>query len=91
MKQSDRIVVCQLGNPLLANTNISLQIHSAVNNYSAIQADPLIFFINVTSDNPDSKILSTEIVLPIFSIPELDLIAVAKPEQIAPDTSDNVI
>ncbi len=30
MKQSDRIVVCQLGNPLLANTNVSLLIDDDV-------------------------------------------------------------
>ncbi|CAF4373662.1 unnamed protein product, partial [Rotaria sordida] len=48
MKQSDRIIVCQLGNPLLANGNISLQIHTAVKNYSAIESDPLVFAINVT-------------------------------------------
>ncbi|CAF1171757.1 unnamed protein product [Adineta ricciae] len=91
MKQSDRIIVCQLGNPLLANTNVSLQIHTAVNNYSVIQSDPLIFHINVTSDNPDSKKLSAEISIPIYSTPELVLSGVAKPEQIATDTSDNVL
>ncbi|CAF0811798.1 unnamed protein product [Rotaria sp. Silwood1] len=89
MKQSDRIVVCHLGNPFLSNEKISLQIHTAVNNYSAIQTDPLVFVINVTSDNPDSKKLTTEIIIPISSIPELVLIGVAKPEQISTDTSDN--
>jgi hypothetical protein len=28
MKQSDRIVVCQLGNPLLANGNVCLRIQT---------------------------------------------------------------
>ncbi len=32
----------------LFKLKISLQIHTAVNNYSAIQTDPLIFLINVT-------------------------------------------
>ncbi|CAF2584154.1 unnamed protein product [Rotaria sp. Silwood2] len=88
MKPSDRIIVCQLGNPLLANGNISLQIHTAVKNYSAIESDPLLFFINVTSDNPNSTKLTTEIVIPISSSPELVLIGVVKPEQIVSDTSD---
>jgi hypothetical protein len=30
MKQSDRIIVCHLGNPLLANTNVSLLIDDDV-------------------------------------------------------------
>ncbi|CAF1902329.1 unnamed protein product [Rotaria magnacalcarata] len=88
IKQSDRIIVCQLGNPLLAYGNISLQIHTAVKNYSAIEADTLVFFINVTSDNLNSTKLATEIVMPISSSPELVLIGVAKPEQIVSDTSD---
>ncbi|CAF1962458.1 unnamed protein product [Rotaria magnacalcarata] len=89
MKQSDRIIVCHLGNPFLANGNISLQIHTAVNNYSVIQADSLIFVINVTSDNPGSNKPTTEINIPIASSPELVLIGAAKPEQISTDTSDN--
>ncbi|CAF0808563.1 unnamed protein product [Adineta steineri] len=89
MKQSDRIIICHLGNPFLANGNIAIQIHTAVNNYSAIQTDPLIFLINVTSDNPDSKIITTDIILPVSSSPELVFIGVAKPEQIALDSTDN--
>ncbi|CAF1211795.1 unnamed protein product [Adineta ricciae] len=88
-KQSDRLVVCHLGNPFLANGNISIQIHTAVNNYSAIETDPLVFSINITSDNPDSKTLVSEIVVPVSSSPELVFIGVAKPEQIALDSSDN--
>lgn len=69
LKQSDRIVVCHLGNPFPANTNVnslgilmwalefdecslsdqvSLQLNTAVNDYSSILADPLMFSINVT-------------------------------------------
>jgi len=65
MKQSDRIVLCHIGNPFLANGRVrirfdfrqirhsylfqvSFEVHTSVNDYSAIQSDPLIFSINIT-------------------------------------------
>jgi len=79
---------------------ISFQIHTAVNNYSAIQSDPLIFLVNVTrlvlrvrlkifvrniifliSDNPDSKKLITEIIIPVSSSPEIILIGYEEEEK----------
>ncbi|KAM9307772.1 LOW QUALITY PROTEIN: integrin alpha-8 [Gastrophryne carolinensis] len=81
MENESRAVVCDLGNPMVAATNLSLGLRFVVR--TSDDSDSIKFDLQVKSsnkDNPNSNIVSLEI--PISAVAQVEIRGVSHPPQI---------